>query len=131
ELGTAVAARGHATLALSGGRTPLAMVAHLAAAPLPWDVIDVLQVDDRCTPPGHEDRNAVQLARALGELAHTRRDRFHWMPLDELEPRAAAERYAAELATYAGTPPIIDVVQLGIGTDGHTASLFPGAVQDE
>jgi 6-phosphogluconolactonase len=131
ELGTAVSARGRATLALSGGRTPLAMLRTLAAANLPWDVIDVFQVDERCTPPGHEDRNAVQLARALGELARERPTVFHWMPLDSLAPRTAAARYAAELAAHTGTPPIIDVVQLGLGADGHTASLFPGAVQDD
>jgi 6-phosphogluconolactonase len=131
ELGTAVSARGRATLALSGGRTPLAMLQALAVANLPWDVIDVFQVDERCTPPGHEERNAVQLSRALGELARRRPATFHWMPLDALAPRIAAVRYASELVSYAGTPPIIDVVQLGLGADGHTASLFPGAVQDE
>jgi 6-phosphogluconolactonase len=131
ELGTAIAARGRATLALSGGRTPLAMLKALAGTNLPWHSIDVFQVDDRCTPPGHDDRNAVQLARALGEIARNRPETFHWMPLDKFAPRDAAERYAAELGAYAGIPPVIDVVQLGLGADGHTASLFPGAVQDE
>jgi len=130
ELAAAVAARGRATLAVSGGRTPLDALARLAASSLPWDVIAVLQVDERFAPPGSDERNAVRLARAFGSLAVERPGIFHWMPVDERDPQAAARRYAATLATLAGTPAVIDVVQLGLGADGHTASLFPGAALD-
>lgn len=124
ELASAVRARGRATLAVSGGRSPLRAFELLASKPLPWHAIDVLQVDERCAPAGHEDRNSVQNARAFGVLA---RERCHWFPLDEtLDARAAACAYSATLTALAGTPPVIDVLQLGLGPDGHTASLFPG-----
>jgi len=127
DLEAAVAARGHATLAVSGGRTPLATFALLAAAPIRWRSIDVLQVDERFAPRGSDDRNSVRLARAFGSVAMNESEIFHWMPVDEDDPRAAARRYAATLEALAGEPPVIDVVQLGLGTDGHTASLFSEA----
>ena len=127
DLEAAVAARGHATLAVSGGRTPFATFALLAAAPIPWRSIDVLQVDERFAPRGSDDRNSVRLARAFGSVARNEPENFHWMPVDSDDPRAAAQRYAATLEALAGEPPVIDVVQLGLGTDGHTASLFSEA----
>jgi len=130
ELAAAVAARGRATLAVSGGRTPLDALALLAAVPLPWHTIAVLQVDERFAPPGSDERNSVRLARAFGALATERSEIFHWMPVDDRDPHAAARRYAATLSTLAGAPPAIDVVQLGLGADGHTASLFPEAALD-
>jgi 6-phosphogluconolactonase len=125
ELTAAVAARGRATLAVSGGRTPLATFALLAAAPVPWYAIDVLQVDERFAPHDSDERNAVQLARSFGGVATSQRTTFHWMPVDDGDRYAGAKRYAETLSALAGEPPIIDVVQLGLGADGHTASLFP------
>jgi 6-phosphogluconolactonase len=69
----------------------------------------------------------VRVAHAFGPLVEARPDVFRWMPVDGADARVAARRYAVTLAELAGAPPVLDVVQLGLGTDGHTASIFPGA----
>jgi len=115
-----------ASLALSGGRSPVAMLAALAQMDLPWALIDVLQVDERIAPADSKDRNANTLRRALFEPAGVPPNRIHLMPVEAADPEAAAETYATTLERVAGTPPKIDVVHLGLGPDGHTASLVPG-----
>jgi 6-phosphogluconolactonase len=130
ELAAAVAVRGRASLAVSGGRTPLAAFARLAAEPLPWHAIAIVQIDERFAPAGSDERNSARLARAFGALATERSGIFHWMPVDDRDRQAAARRYAATLEVLAGTPPVIDVVQLGLGADGHAASLFLEAALD-
>ena len=112
----AVERRGEFTLALSGGRTPWPMLKELAARDLPWGRTQVLQVDERIAPPGDPARNLTNIEAALGATAAT----IHAMPVDEADVDAAAEAYAAEL------PDHIDLVHLGLGADGHTASLIPG-----
>jgi 6-phosphogluconolactonase len=112
----AISDHGTFTLAVSGGRTPWAMFADLAGK-LPWEKVTIFQVDERIAPDGDPDRNLTQLERALppGAAADVRP-----MPVwaDDLE--AAAAQYADEL------PPSLDLVHLGLGPDGHTASLVPG-----
>ncbi len=130
ELSAAISERGRATLAISGGRTPLRMLALLAAKPLPWGLVDVFQVDERFAPWGHAERNASQALTAFNEAARPPPASFHWMPVDNPEPRVGARAYAAALLAAAGDPPLLDVVHLGLGADGHTASLFPGASVD-
>jgi 6-phosphogluconolactonase len=122
-----VARDGRATFAVSGGRTPQRMLEALASAGVPWDLVDLFQVDERVAPSGDPDRNATQAAAALANplLRHTAS--FHWMPVEEPDLEAAAAEYAATLRAAAGSPPALGTVQLGLGADGHTASIFPGS----
>ena len=122
----AVATRGLATLAVSGGSTPGDLLAQLATASLPWERIHVFQVDERVAPVGHPERNLELLRARLFATGSVPADRVHAMPVEDRDLAAAAERYATELCAYAGDPPVPDVVQLGLGVDGHTASLLPG-----
>jgi 6-phosphogluconolactonase len=127
QLRDGLGARGRATLAVSGGRTPERMLALLAREELAWDRIDVFQVDERVAPAGDADRNALQLRRAFAARLATQPERFHFMPVESADSSAGAAAYARELAAAAGDPPTLDVVHLGLGSDGHVASLFPGS----
>ncbi|MFP4635880.1 MAG: 6-phosphogluconolactonase [Nitriliruptoraceae bacterium] len=122
----AASERGRATLAVSGGSTPGDLLEALAAQPLPWDRLHVFQVDERFAPAGHTERNLELLRGRLLADRPLPDGQVHPMPVDNPDPEAAAERYAAQLAEVAGVPPVLDVVQLGLGSDGHTASLLPG-----
>ena len=118
----AVRARGVASLALSGGSTGGLLCAALAQHDeVPWGSVDVLQVDERVAPDGHPDRNAVDLVAHLATAVDLPPRRLHLMPVTVTDLRAAARRYARTL----GDAPI-DVVHLGLGDDGHTASWPPG-----
>jgi 6-phosphogluconolactonase len=108
---------GECSLALSGGKEPWAMVELVAEADLDWDRTTIFQVDERIAPAGDEDRNLTQMVRTLPVELHTR---IRPMPVTEEDIDAAAASYAAEL------PDALDAVHLGIGPDGHTASLVPG-----
>jgi 6-phosphogluconolactonase len=127
----ACASHGRCSVALAGGSTPKAMHALLTAPPLveqvDWPRLDVLFGDERCVPPDHADSN-YRMAR-LSLLDHVAIDpaRVHRME-GEREPADAAARYQRTLGELlgAGDPPRIDLVFLGMGDDGHTASLFPG-----
>jgi 6-phosphogluconolactonase len=121
------ARHGAATLALSGGRTPRRVLERLATIELPWDRVAVFQVDERIAPLGHTDRNRTHAAAALAAPLRRHAASFHWMPVEEPDLDAAARRYADALRSAAGTPVVLGTVHLGLGPDGHTASLFPGS----
>jgi 6-phosphogluconolactonase len=111
----AIATRGRFTFALSGGRSPRAMFRDLADEGIPWEQIGIWQVDERVAPGGDPDRNLTSLEPVIPSGADLRP-----MPVTEPDLEAAADRYAASL------PEAFDLVHLGMGDDGHTASLVPG-----
>jgi 6-phosphogluconolactonase len=126
EARAAVAARGRFVMALSGGRTPWVMLRALADEPMPWSDVHVVQVDERVAPAGDPDRNLTHLRESL--LAHCplRPEQIHAMPVESTDLDAAARRYALTLREIAGAPAVLDLAHLGLGPDGHTASLVPG-----
>jgi len=122
----AVAARGRFVIAVSGGRTPAAMLRALAGEEVPWEGVHIFQVDERVAPAGHPDRNLTHLREDLLDRAPLRPEQIHAMPVESPKLETAAGRYAATLREVAGSPPVLDVAHLGLGRDGHTASLVPG-----
>lgn len=125
RLAGAIGDRGRAALAVSGGGTPLPFFAELAERKLPWEAIDIFQVDERVAPGGHEDRNLTGLRATLLDRVPIPPGNVHPMPVEADDLAAAAEAYAAELRSVTG-PGGLDVVHLGLGDDGHTASWPPG-----
>ncbi len=122
----AVAARGSFIAAFSGGHTPRAMLRALADEHIPWDCVHIVQVDERVAPAEDPDRNLTGLRECLLEHAPLRPEQLYAMPVEDPDLDAAAAAYAATLSSIAGSPPVLDLVHLGLGTDGHTASLVPG-----
>jgi 6-phosphogluconolactonase len=112
----ALAERGAFSLALSGGKDPWRMVELISEANLDWGSATIFQVDERIAPAGDDDRNLTHMVEALPIDLQTR---IRPMPVTDDDTEAAAARYAEEL------PDALDAVHLGIGPDGHTASLVP------
>ena len=126
EARAAVAARGRFVIAFSGGRTPWVMLRALADQDVPWENLHVMQVDERVAPAGHPNRNIVHLRACLLNHTPLRAERIHAMPVEDSDLEVAAAQYAQTLRQLAGSPPVLDLVHLGLGVDGHTASLVPG-----
>jgi 6-phosphogluconolactonase len=112
----AVAEHGRFSFAVSGGHTPWAMFAALAKEDMPWADVELFQVDERVAPDGDPDRNLTHLRDSIGDAPA----RVHPMPVTDADLDSAAAAYATVL------PQRFDLVHLGLGPDGHTASLVPG-----
>lgn len=122
HIGWAITLRGRASLAVSGGSTPWLMLNALKRHAIQWDQVHIFQVDERVAPDGHPDRNATQLQASLLDEVPIPSDHIHLVPMLD-DPESSALEYERTLLEVTGGT--IDVVHLGLGDDGHTASLVP------
>lgn len=129
KLHAAMAERGCFSIALSGGSTPKPLYEALARENLPWDNVQVFWGDERYVPSSHPDSNEGMTRTAWLNHVPIPAENVHPMPTDAADPAVAAAQYEQVLQQVfqapAGTFPSLDVVLLGMGDDGHTASLFP------
>jgi 6-phosphogluconolactonase len=126
EARQAIALRGSFIIAVSGGKTPWKMLRALAHEHIPWNGMHILQVDERLVPGGHPERNMTHLFESLIGHASLLPELIYAMPVEEKNTETAAAVYARTIREIAGSQAIIDLVHLGLGADGHTASLIPG-----
>ena len=122
----AIRKRGRFQLAVSGGSTPWVMLDRLATLSVDWPRVHLFQVDERVAPDGDKSRNFTHIKEVFLSRVPIPPDQIHAMPVTAKDLGAAAASYEAELRRVAGSPPKLDLVHLGLGQDGHTASLVPG-----
>ena len=128
QLKLALAERDRVLLALAGGTTPAAAYRQLGQAQLAWNRVDVLLGDERWVGPQDPSSNARMLHETLLAQGPAREAVFHPVPTERDTPLASAEAFGETLRQLcAGDPPVLDLILLGLGDDGHTASLFPGS----
>jgi 6-phosphogluconolactonase len=125
EAQASVEARGRFIMAVSGGKTPWQMLRVLADKEIPWKNVHVVQVDERIAPAGDQDRNLTHLRENLLSHSPLPPKQIYAMPVEDVDLQAATASYAKTLQQIAGSPPVLDLVHLGLGADGHTASLVP------
>jgi 6-phosphogluconolactonase len=127
----AIVTHGRFTLALAGGSTPRKLYSLLASDPyrgqIDWTRVDIFWSDERCVPPDHPESNYRMAYEVMLSKLPIPAANIHRMPAEQADRQAAAESYAAELRRVFGTAgvPVFDLIQLGMGPEGHTASLFP------
>jgi len=126
EARAAAASRGRFVMAVSGGHTPWVMLRALVDEDMPWEHVHLLQVDERIAPAGSAERNLTHLRESLLDHVRLRSEQFHAMSVEAVDLEAACAQYAAILCGVAGSPAVLDLVHLGLGPDGHTASLVSG-----
>ena len=129
QMHSSISARGQCTIALSGGSTPKPLYEAIASVDLPWEKIHVFWGDERYVPPDHPDSNQGMARRAWLDRVNIPAANIHPMPTDAGDPAVDAAKHEAELREFFQTPPgeqpALDIILLGMGDDGHTASLFP------
>ena len=126
EAQSAISARGCFIIAVSGGQTPWRMLNALAAREVRWANVFVFQVDERVAPDGDPNRNLTHLRESLLQHAPVSPEQIYAMPVELPNLEAGPRIYASILERIAGIPAVLDLVHLGLGPDGHTASLMPG-----
>ena len=122
----AIRQRGQFLFAVSGGTAPWIMFEAFSKQNVEWDKVHLFQVDERVAPDGDPDRNLTHLRETLLNRVAMRPENVHPMPVNEPDLAAAADKYARALKQAAGGEAVLDLVHLGLGPDGHTASLVPG-----
>ncbi len=122
---SAIASQGRFTVALSGGSTPKLLYEQLVTRSIAWQHVHFFWGDERCVPPDHPDSNFGMAQRTLLSHIDIPAQNVHRL-LGEIDPVQAALAYETELRATFGTRPRFDLILLGLGTDAHTASLFPG-----
>src|SRR5579862_2389299 len=122
----AIRLRGQFLVAVSGGTAPWVMFAAFARQKVEWNKLHVFQVDERAAPDDDPDRNLKHLRESWLDHGSIPAENVHPMPVTEPDLQAAASEYARTLEQVAGPNPVLDLVHLGLGPDGHTASLVPG-----
>ena len=129
EIEQALQARGECTLVLAGGSTPKPLYEAIARQNLPWERLQIFWGDERYVSPDHPDSNAGMARRAWLDKVSFPAANIHPLPTEAANPTVDAQSYEQELRQYFGTQagefPAFDLILLGMGDDGHTASLFP------
>ena len=126
EARQSVATRGSFNVAFSGGQAPWIMLRDLVNEDVPWEKVQVFQIDERVAPAGDPDRNLTHLHESLLQHAPLDPEQIHAMPVELSDLESAAAQYTQLLRGFCGTPAVLDLAHLGLGPDGHTASLVPG-----